>query len=227
MMVVYKIRNLANGKFYLGSSVKPRVRFQTHRRQLRKGTHHCHPLQRAWVKHGEDCFKFEIVEHVEERDALQASEGRWLEEHHGQPYCYNISKHPEALWRGLRHTDEAKAKVSAAQKGKQHRLGHTNSPEHRQRISASMTGKKKTPEHAEKIRQRMIGTSYAKGRIVTEAMRASRGRPVVENSSGLEFTSVASAAAHFGMCRANVIRALRSDAPLKRGPNQGLHFRYA
>lgn len=89
-----------------------------------------------------------------------------------------------------------------------------------------MLGKKKSAEHADKIRQRMLGTSYAKGRIVTEEERAMRGRAVAEVSSGLEFISTASAAQHFGLERCNVIRALRGDAPLKRGPQKGLHFRY-
>lgn len=226
MAVIYRIRNVANGKFYLGSSVRHRVRFQTHRRQLRKGTHHCPPLQRAWAKYGEDCFKFEVVEQVEEGTCHLAVEARWLDEHHGQPLCYNVSKHPFALWLGLKHSEEAKAKVSRAQKGKKHRLGHINSPDHRARISAAMKGKKKSPEHVEKIRQRMIGTSYAKGRIVTDEQRALSARPVLEVTTGLEFMSVSEAAKHFGLIRPNLIRTLRHGGLLKRGPKAGLRFRY-
>lgn len=226
MLAVYKISNVANGKFYVGSSVNVRVRFQTHRRELRKGTHHCEPLQRAWDKYGEDRFKFEVVERLASPDELLAAENILLIEHHGQAYCYNVGTRAGAAMTGRTHADAAKAKVSKAQKGKQHRLGHTNTPEHRQRISAAMAGKKKSPEHVEKIRQRMIGTSYAKGRVVTEAMRALLARPVVEIVAALKFPSVRAAADHFGLGRANVIRALRNDAPLKRGPKKGLHFRY-
>lgn len=226
MAGIYKIRNLANGKFYVGSSVDTRVRFQTHRRQLRKGTHHCRPLQYAWDKYGEDCFKFEVVERVASPDDLHAAENRFLVEHQGRPHCYNTGTRAGAAFLGRSHTDEAKASLAAAHKGKQHRLGHTNSPEHRASQSASMRGIKKSPEHVEKIRQRMIGTSYAKGRIVTEAMRAERGRAVIEITSGANFISVAAAAEHFGLQRANVVRALRNGCALKRGPHAGLHFQY-
>jgi len=272
MTAIYKIRNLVNGKFYIGSSVDTRVRFQSHRRNLRRGTHHCQPLQRAWAKYGEDCFKFEIVENVASPQDLHDAENRWLNEHHGEDYCYNISKCADAFMRGMKfseehkakisaslagnscakgykrtpeeceiirqrakgrknflgrkHTDEARAKLSAASKGKQRRLGHTNSPEHRKRISEANKGKKLSPEHVEKIRQRMVGTSYAKGRIVTDEMRARFERSVVEVTSGLAFPSVKAAAAHFELDRPNVSRALRNGEPLKRGPKKGLHFLY-
>lgn len=226
MSAIYHIRNVVNGKFYVGSSVNIRARFQTHRRQLRKGTHHCEPLQRAWDKYGGDCFKFEVVEYVASSEGLIEAENRWLTLHHGQVHCYNVGTRAGAAFLGREHSEQAKAMVSRAQKGMKHRLGHTNSPEHRARQSVSMRGIKKTPEHVEKIRQRMIGTAYAKGRIVTEEMRAERGKAVIEVTTGLRFISVAAAAVHFGLERPNLIRAMRSDGPLKRGPQRGLHFRH-
>ena len=61
MNAIYKIRNLVNGKFYVGSSVNTRVRFQNHRRHLRRGTHHCRPLQNAWDRYNDGKpRKFEI-----------------------------------------------------------------------------------------------------------------------------------------------------------------------
>lgn len=271
MIAIYKITNVKNGKFYVGSTVDTRVRFQTHRRQLRKGTHHCAPLQAAWSKYGEECFKFSVAENVNSKDDLFEAENRWLSEHHGKIYCYNISRFADAPMRGVKfsdehsakisvamkgnqfakgykrtpeeceairlrkigntnflgktHSEEARARLSAAHQGKQHRLGHQNSPEHRARISAAMKGKAKSPEHVEKIRQRMIGTSYAKGRIVTEEQRAKMSRPVREMTSGTTFASIREAAEFYGLGRPNVIRAIRNDEPLKRGPRKGLHFR--
>lgn len=270
MTAIYKISNIINGKFYVGSTVDTRVRFQTHRRQLRKGTHHCAPLQHSWNKHGEAVFRFDVVEQVETREGLFDAENRWLEAHHGKSHCYNVSKHADAPTRGMKfsdehkakisdsnmgnqsalghkhtaehceairqrkignknflgktHTPEARALISETHKGKQHRLGKTNSPEHRARQSASMRGIKKSPEHVEKIRQRMIGTSYAKGRVMTDEQKAVMGRAVVEVTTGLEFITVAAAAEHFGISRPNLVRALRIDGKFTRGPNKGLHF---
>ncbi len=180
----------------------------------------------AALENGEQSFGFEVVETVPVDDMLE-TENRWLEEHHGKPYCYNVARYADAPWLGRNHTDESKAKMSVAQKGKKHRLGQKSSPEHRSRMSASMKGLKKSPEHAEKIRQRMIGTSYAKGRIVSEAQRDIFRRPVVEVTTGNRFVGITEAAAHFGLHRANVSRTIRNGGLLKRGPNAGLHFQYA
>lgn len=226
MIAVYTITNLENGKFYVGSSVNVRTRFRTHRRELRKGIHHCEPLQRAWNKYGGDRFKFEVIEEFTSPQDMHDAENRWLTEHYGKPHCYNTGTRAGAAFLGRSHSDSARAAVSAAHKGKKMRLGQKNSPDHRQKISAAMKGKPKSPAHVEKIRQRMIGTSYCKGRVVTDEQRAAKGRAVVELTTGLEFITVTYAAAHFGLERANLTRTLRTDGKVKRGPNAGLHFSY-
>lgn len=63
---VYAIRNIVNGKMYIGSTVNPfSKRFGCHRKRLRKGIHHSQHLQAAWNKYGEQNFSFEIIEIVE------------------------------------------------------------------------------------------------------------------------------------------------------------------
>lgn len=98
--VVYKIRNVANGKFYVGSTTNTRERFRSHRNRLRNNKHHCLHLQASWNKYGEDCFKFEIVETVESEDLLWGAENRWLEENFGKPHCYNAGRSADAPMRG-------------------------------------------------------------------------------------------------------------------------------
>ena len=58
---VYQIRNVVNGKFYVGSSKDIKNRHAAHRKLLRGNRHHCPHLQAAWNKYGEDCFKFEVI----------------------------------------------------------------------------------------------------------------------------------------------------------------------
>lgn len=98
--VIYKIRNVVNGKFYVGSTTNTRERFRTHRGRLRNNKHHCLHLQAAWNKYGEDCFKFEVVETVDAEEQLWEVEDRWLEEHFGKPYCYNAGRSADAPMRG-------------------------------------------------------------------------------------------------------------------------------
>lgn len=99
-LVIYKIRNLVNQKFYVGSSQNKRERFRNHRRLLRLGTHHCKHLQAAWNKYTEECFVFEVVEEVPEGGDLWSAEDRWLDEHFGKPYCYNAGRSADAPMRG-------------------------------------------------------------------------------------------------------------------------------
>lgn len=98
--VIYKIRNVVNGKFYVGSTTDTRERFRTHRSRLRKGVHHCRHLQASWNKYGEDCFKFEVQEVIEDVSQLWEVEERWLAEHFGKSYCYNAGRSPDAPMRG-------------------------------------------------------------------------------------------------------------------------------
>jgi group I intron endonuclease len=98
--VIYKIRNVTNGKFYVGSTSNTRERFRNHRKGLRRGVHHCPHLQAAWNKYGEDCFKFEIVQDVDAAEKLWDAEAVWLNENFGKPWCYNAGRSPEAPMRG-------------------------------------------------------------------------------------------------------------------------------
>lgn len=98
--VIYKIRNVVNGKFYVGSTADTRERFRTHRNRLRNNKHHCLHLQASWNKYGEDCFKFEVVETVASVELLWGIENRWLEENFGKPHCYNAGRSADAPMRG-------------------------------------------------------------------------------------------------------------------------------
>jgi group I intron endonuclease len=116
--VIYKIRNVVNGKFYVGSTTDTRERFRTHRSRLRKGVHHCRHLQASWNKYGEDCFKFEVQEVVENATKLWEAEARWLAEHYGKAYCYNAGSSPDAPMRGRFGASNPKYKVPIAEEQK-------------------------------------------------------------------------------------------------------------
>jgi group I intron endonuclease len=116
--VIYKIRNVVNNKFYVGSTTNTRERFRTHRSRLRKGTHHCRHLQASWNKYGEDCFKFEVQEVVDDAATLWEAEARWLADHYGKAYCYNAGSSPDAPMRGRFGASNPKYKVPIAEEQK-------------------------------------------------------------------------------------------------------------
>ena len=59
---VYKITNIINGKFYIGSSKNIYSRWYQHKKKLNDNIHGNAHLQNAWNKYGEKNFKFEIIE---------------------------------------------------------------------------------------------------------------------------------------------------------------------
>jgi len=153
--VIYKIRNVVNGKFYVGSTTNTRERFRNHRAKLRKGAHHCRHLQASWNKYGEDCFKFEVQEVIEDAAKLWEAEERWLTEHFGKPYCYNAGRSPDAPMRGrfgesnpkyqVPIKEAQKAAISATLKAfyaedpnNHPRLGKVHSDETKEKISAKV-----------------------------------------------------------------------------------------
>lgn len=143
--VVYKIVNLENGNFYVGSTNNQRERFRTHRSKLRNNKHHCAHLQAAWNKYGEEVFLFRVIETIVDESKLQQAEDVWLSEWVGKDGCYNHGLRSGAPWRGVAKelhpmygrimSEEQKAVLRKARMSQQDpRLGKSHSEETKQRI---------------------------------------------------------------------------------------------
>lgn len=96
---VFQIRNLTNGKVFIGSSTNLNGIFNRHRFALNAGGHQSKELQKDWNESGADNFAFEIVEELNPRENLDIKreleflEDLWLEKE--QPYGeqgYNVPK---------------------------------------------------------------------------------------------------------------------------------------
>jgi hypothetical protein len=61
---IYQILCKPNRQIYVGSAVDLRMRWDVHRREPHKGTHHNFYLQRAQL-HGEENSEFMVLEYVE------------------------------------------------------------------------------------------------------------------------------------------------------------------
>jgi len=184
--VIYKIRNVVNQKFYVGSTGNKRERFRTHRNKLRSSKHHCAHLQAAWNKYGEDCFVFEVVEVVSSIDELQKAEDVWLSEWVGNENCYNHGLRSGAPWRGVAkelHPNFGRV-MSEDQKGvlrkarlaqPDPRIGKKHTEETKQRISTAKManpskywqGKTRSDETKIKISDAQKGVKKAP-RVYTE-----------------------------------------------------------
>ena len=194
IQVIYKIINLVNDKFYVGSTSNKKVRFRQHRRLLRGNRHHCRHLQAAWNFYGETKFDFLVVEEVPDTRSLLEVEDTYLIQHVGKEYCYNSGYSASAPWKNApAHTtpnygkvmsEDAKATLSAAAKHQwatsDPRTGQRHTEETKALISAKVQrviaeGRGGCFIPSEETRKKMsvslTGNQNAKGHIRTEEHR--------------------------------------------------------
>ena len=108
---IYRIRNLKNGKVYVGSALNLFARWSRHRADLRANRHNNRYLQRAWNRHGAQAFAFEVVRRIEnplDLRRLEAVEIAKQPPHHR----YNIAIDTCAPTRGRRLSSAECKKIS-------------------------------------------------------------------------------------------------------------------
>lgn len=110
---IYRITNIIADKYYIGSAIDFKKRFQKHRSDLRLGRHHSKHLQRAWDKYSESAFKFEILLYCDEENLL-------FYEQIALDYfnkLYNIALKAGSRL-GLKNSKETREKISKSNKGR-------------------------------------------------------------------------------------------------------------
>lgn len=136
---IYCVRNVVSGRVYVGSGLNIKHRWIHHRSLLSKGKHHSPSWQRSWNKHGPDAFTFEIVELVPSRKDLVIREQFWIDEFNAACPRRGFNVLPLAgSPLGFKASDETRAKQSAARRGR--KFGPM-SEEHKAKISAAQKGK--------------------------------------------------------------------------------------
>lgn len=175
---VYKIENELNGKVYVGQAANLNKRRLAHFHHLRRGTHHCVPLQRSFDKYGEDAFKFSVLEVLPpNKDQLTLREQHYMNllKSHIDAGGYNIAPAANSSI-GVKYTEESRKKMSLAQKGR------IVSDEARAKISSSLTGRGVSSETREKRRLAMTGQKRTEGqkRRMREASCATNNTPTYE-----------------------------------------------
>lgn len=243
MAVIYRITNMANGKYYIGSADSFARREWQHKYDLKRGVHKNPRLQAAWDKYGEEMFVFEVLEEVPECQNQLQVEDMWLVQHVGKPDCYNINPSAELSRLGVKHTAASKQKTSDSRKGKHagadhYRYGQTVSPEVREKIGAAQRGKPKaagrtvSEEGRAKIRANIeAGRSHKHwtGRTHTKEAKAKMSRPIIATTaagSEIHATSITHIRLLTGLKPPTINRALKSGQPLLRGKFAGWSFKY-
>lgn len=168
---IYEIKNLINGKIYIGSSSNLKKRMYSHIYNLRNNRHRNSFLQNSWNKYGESNFHFSVVEFVGDISNLLTREQYWID----TTMCYirsngfNIRKIAESNY-GIKLSEESKKRMSESRKGKGSPwFGKRLSTEHRKKLSDSKKGKetwnkgkKLSLEHIEALKTSHLGNKLTK-----------------------------------------------------------------
>jgi group I intron endonuclease len=232
---IYKIINVVNNKFYVGSAVDLKRRKAQHFSKLRTGKHNNRHLQATWLKYGEQAFVFAVVEELPDDADLLAAENVWLKEHVGKSYCYNVAidavspgrgmggeKHP--MWgKTFSHTVEAKAKMAAASTGR---------PQSEKSIAATrarLIGKPKSTEVRAKISATMSGEGnywFGKKRPDHSARMCRAVAAISPDGCVTNFVSIKALMGALALPSPTVNSALKSGKQLVKGVRKGWSFKY-
>jgi len=113
---IYGIRNIVDGKWYVGQSVRIEERRGRHFGRLAQGTHFNEHLQASYNCYGKECFDFHILEEVPE-DMLDIRERSWIEYYESTQKRYGYNREDGGSF-SKRHSEETKLKIGKAHKGK-------------------------------------------------------------------------------------------------------------
>jgi len=167
---VYFLVNPDTKEVYIGSSGKILERRSQHEALLKRGKHPNKRLQNSYNQNSG--MKF-VGMTLPTRDEALDHEQMLLNATMHEPGILNISKNARyCRVDGLRHSDETKAKISAASKGHKHNLGRKHPPEFGARVSERLKGHIVSDETREKIRATKVGATMSKEAI--EKMRQSK-----------------------------------------------------
>lgn len=243
MAVIYRITNMANGKFYIGSADSFARREWQHKYALRRNEHKNPHLQASWNKHGEEMFLFEVVEEIPQEEDQLAWEDRWLRECVGKSECYNVNTLATAPRLGIVLSEIAKENISEGRKGKHagedhYRYGQTVSEEVRQKIGDAQRGKPKSQGRKvseagkAKIRAAAAAGHYShwKGREHTEEAKDKMRRPIyalLPDGTRRDFVGTALAGEELGVAYPMLVRAMKAQRPIAKGKFAGWQFFYA
>lgn len=243
MAVIYRITNMANNKFYVGSADSFARREWQHKYHLRRNEHKNPHLQAAWNKYGEEMFVFEVLETIPEGENQLVWEDKWLRECVGKDDCYNVNTLASAPRLGIVLSEVAKQNISEGRKGKHgganhYRYGQTISEDVRKKIGDAQRGKPKKPGRKisyagmEKIRAAAEAGHYShwEGRNHTEESKDKMRRPLVGvDPSGVrhDYPGTKLAGDALGIAYTMLVRVIKDGGRVAKGKLAGWQFFYA
>lgn len=139
MTGIYRIRNIKNGKIYIGQSINIYHRWHTHLYELRKNKHKNRHLQSAY-NIDPDSLVFEVICQCEEKD-LNEIEAALIKKYNttNDKFGYNIANGGDGHGS---MSESTKAKISAAKIGNKAMLGVKMSEEWKHNLAMSQPNRR-------------------------------------------------------------------------------------
>ena len=180
---IYMIQNKVNNKMYIGQAVDIEDRWGEHRRGLRGGYHTNKHLQNSWKRDGEENFEFTILLECEESQLNTFEEYYILEL---MTYNDRVGYNKNYGGKSGRPTEEAKRKMSEANKGRQlseetkrkiseSQKGRQFSEETKRKMSESLKGKHHSEETKRKMSESQKGRQFS-GETKRKLSEANKGK---------------------------------------------------
>lgn len=167
---IYQIRHRDSWKVYIGSSTSVERRFMEHYKSLLQGKNTPY-LQRAWDKHGENSFKFNVLEYCEKEKLLER-EQYWMDYFQSYKFENGYNLAPKAgNTLGVKFNEESRKKLSLAC------IKAKNTPEFKEKArlgslgNKNMLGKKHSEETKRKISEKAKGIKKRLGCKLSEESR--------------------------------------------------------
>lgn len=186
-MIIYKVKNLINGKIYIGQTTQSlNSRIYGHKRDSLKFKDI--KFYRAANKYGWDNFEFSIIDDkAKTLEELCSLEKHYIEKFDSYKNGYNSTsggeispmmfeetrKKVSKALTGRIFTDEHKKNISEGKLGK---AGTLHTEEHKSYMSRIMQGRKLSKEHIENMRKANLGKKQSK-ETIEKRMKHIRGVP--------------------------------------------------
>jgi len=170
---IYLIKNMVNGKGYIGSTTDLDGRKITHFQELKGNRHHNYHLQSSYNKHGRDKFEFYVLAYCSSEKLLTKEDFymKYLKTLN-RNYGYNLVTAERHVFSeetrekirqsklGTKASEETKKKLREIRKGKKPFLGHSFSQETKNKMSERARGNKNPLgfKHSEEAKQKIRET---------------------------------------------------------------------
>jgi group I intron endonuclease len=187
---IYQIRNVVNGKVYVGQAQDFNHRWRKHKYDLARHNHHSKHLERAWYQYGSENFEWIVVERCEPiAEILNLREQHWLDTVRikrgngtlgtiDSNLAYNSSFVAGSVL-GTKHSDTTRQLMSVSHEGlfageKHPMWGKHHSEEAKSLISSALKDKPKSRHTKHKMSVAQRGDKGSGAKFSWEDIRALR-----------------------------------------------------